>query len=142
MSSATFQVSAQGQVHPVIADTLKHFGINAANDGTKASQHKETTMGDAKSAFPNDPIATQASALYQVVKGFVSSSCTRLRYEPEVHETAPGEFRIEYRIGADIARLHQLGLALNTLDGVVSVTQVVTGRSGFTSTTICQAKHY
>ena len=133
MASTNYEATVQTGVHPLIQQSIKAFGLVPAQSAGSANE----------AAFPgSDPAKPEPSDLYKVVAGFVASSCTRLRYEPAVTETSPGEFHVTYTHGADIARLHQLGLALNTLDGVVSVTQVVKGRSGFTSTTLVQSKHY
>ena len=83
------------------------------------------------------PIDRDAIAFHAFVEG-ATSGC---RIAPVV-EYSDGHGLIEYPAGADVHKMHSLGLGLMNLTGVVRVEQFFENRSGRASTTLIHEKTY
>lgn len=72
---------------------------------------------------------------------FVEGATSGCRMAPVI-EYRDGHGLIEYPAGADVHKMHSLGLGLMNLTGVVRVEQFFENRSGRASTTLIHEKSY
>jgi len=101
------------------------------------------TVPLAATAAPSQPDSVTAAIDRDAIAfhAFVEGATSGCRMAPVV-EYRDGHGLIEYPAGADVHKMHSLGLGLMNLTGVVRVEQFFENRSGRASTTLIHEKAY